>query len=696
MISFPNNNYLAQSVAELPASFIGAKRIYLDVETSSGDPEKMSINPHHDCRLLGFGITVDDCPDTYYIDYLRSNERQQVLQYLQDLIWYADYWINHNVKYDAHVCINEGIVLSPQIELVCTIVKAKLKDSDRGGARGGYALDKLVNAWLKIDISPYEERMKPYLKDTKDYASVPIDILAEYCCVDCQSVRLLDMYIQTKLPDRCKAVTETEMKLTKELVKLEQFGMRFDPFELQKAQYIAINRMYRIDEELTKLVGRSFRPTVNDDCDEILRGQYGLPIVRYTNDDTANEDFDNASYDKKALALYEALPYAPVDIIKLIREYRKLSQRNSLFMEPWQRIAPDGIIHPNYNQIVRTGRMSCSDPNAQQIDEFMASLIIPRQGNAIISTDASNIEYRMIVHYINNKRCIEAFRNDPDTDFHQLIDDLVKDVIGVSIGRKAAKTLNFQHGFGAGKKSVIAAIKSNIDVVNYVKAQVEAMGLSSQDKKVETFDTLIQQMGAQIYDAYHKALPELKPTFKLAEETCKSINRKLGTAPGTTPHYYGYITNLAGRDRHLPYAQYRTDYKTPDPYDMAWLAFPTVNSSSAADLMKERFVYLMREVIKELPIQPIALVHDEMVFEAPLELANDYRTIRDIIATLENPAMKLSVPVRWSIGVSDKNWLDASESVAKGGKSSNLQYDPATADGLNWTRAKRSQIDSAA
>jgi DNA polymerase I-like protein with 3'-5' exonuclease and polymerase domains len=476
------------------------------------------------------------------------------------------------------------------------------------------------------------------------------------------------------------------MQLTKELVYLEQNGMQFNKLHMMQEQFKMLNRMSVIDNKLTSIVGRSFRPGVSGDCNEVLCGHYGLPPMGFTKDeDELEEGADNTpSFDKYAMKAYEALPYGPKEVIQLIVEYRKLDKRNSAFVTPWleKAIVTNGMqamVHATYNQIVRTGRMSCSDPNAQQLDDFMASMIIPGEGNSIISTDASQIEFRMIVHYIQDMAAIAAYNNDPDADFHQLVATLCK------IARKPAKTINFGTAFGEGMKKVIAQLSANEDIVKQVKDEVDAMGFTDDKMRLGEFTRLIAIRGKHVYETYHKTFPNLKKTTKEAEKACKGVDRRLGLANDSN-HYYGYITNLYGRRRHLPYARSRTNFEERDPYDKAWLAFSTINQSSAADLMKERFVYLMRHVIKKLPIKPIAIVHDEMVFVAPDELANDPRTIRDMVGTLENPNANISVPIRWSIGVSNKNWLDAATVVKDGGQSKMLQYDKAELQGLEWAR----------
>ena len=683
MIEFQNGGRLAQSMRELPKSFVGAGDVYLDFETTSGDHEKMSVNPWHNCSIAGFAITVDICEEAYYFDYMRASESEQLyaIEYLNKVLYYANNWINHNIKYDVHVATNAGVqCLHPWLALVCTLTRAKLIDSDRGGARGGYALDKLSAAWLQHDINPLEDRLQPYLgRANKDYGQIPADILGEYACQDVLTVRNLYRYINGRLPERCQNVANTEVALTKELVKVEQEGMRFDLNTLKVAQYRTLNRMFDLDKELSVLVGRSFRPSVNNDCNEVLCGQYGLPVLAYTKDDEGDET-ENASFDKKALAMYAALPYAPQDVISRIIEYRKLSQRNNLYLTPWQELAIKGVLHPNYNQTVRTGRMSCSEPNMQQLDDFMLALILPPPGHSFISTDASQIEFRLITHYIQDPKAVAEYNANPDADFHALVAALC------GIKRKPAKTINFGTAFGEGMKKIIAQISTDPDIIALVKDEVDCLNLASDSERIQAFNRIIEVRGQTIYKTYHKTFPTLKATAKAAEAVCKSPERRLGTALDAD-HYYGYITNMYGRDRHLPYyGRYRTDYKTADPYDKAWLSFPTLNQASAADLMKERFVCLMQEHIRELPIKAVGIVHDELVFTAPTEIAEDPRTLRDIVAVLESPAVEISVPIRWSIGTSSVNWLSAATPVADGGVSNVIQYNKADATGLDFLR----------
>lgn len=657
MLNFSNGAYMIQDVSELP-NLIGGSSLFLDFETSSGNPKLDSLNPFWNCSVAGIGIAVDDSP-AFYIPYQHfdDEDKNHISRWLHDIIEHCDYWINHNVKYDAHVAAN-CLQIVPACALVCTLTLSKLIDSDRI-LRGGYGLDALSLGWLKEDISQYEKALQPYLVRNKDYGRIPPDILGEYGAQDILTNRHLWQFILVNVPEEsCTGATSvwnTEVALTFRLFEMEQRGMPIDPTELQIVQYKTLNRMLQIDEELTSLVGRSFRPRESGDCYDILCSQYGLPVLAYTKDTTTGEETNNPSFDKHALQMYLAQPHAPIPVIKLIQEYRQYDQFNNLFLTPWQTLHVNGRLHPIYNQCVRTGRLSCSDPNAQQLNDLAKRLIHPHEGYSIISMDASQIEFRFIAHYINDERAVAAFNENPDIDFH----DWVAAQCG-GIKRRPAKTVNFGIAFGEGKKKLIKQLAADTSLTERIRDEVEQMVATGQiaaDEQSAYFATLATQLGTNVYNTYHRTFPTLKPTMKDVEKVLRAR---------------GYVRNMYGRRRHLP-------------YDKAYRGFNTLNQSSAADWMKARTVGIC-DMIQNTSIEFIASVHDEFVFQAPTEVAEDWRTKRDMVAYMETLDIPLRVPVRVAYGTSANNWKDAGEKVKDGGNNTTLQYDPAEAKALDHLR----------
>ncbi len=635
MISFDNGGILIENVNELP-KWAGSESVLLDFETTSGNHKLDSTNPHNNCKIAGFAITVDDCPDAYYVDYMRLSDfdKGYVAQWLGEIMYAAKHWINHNIKYDAHVYENELDRL-PSISLVCTLTLAKIIDSDRI-VRGGYGLDALARDWLGHDIAKYEKALQPYLgKHNKDYGNIPPDILGEYGCEDVLSNRRLYNYISANCPEQCYGVWATEIELTSNIFQMERNGLRVDPQELKLAEFTLLNRMCAIDEELAAIVGRSFRPHVSGDVYEILCGQYGLPILAFTKDEVTGEDTGNPSFDKHALAMYAANPQTPKDVLGLIMEYKTLSQRLGLFIQPWQdyMIYDEEwqiyILRSTYNQCVRTGRMSASEPNAQQLDKYVKQLIRPKPGYAFISSDYSQIEFRFIGHYIQSPIIIDAYKADPDADFHKIVANWCE------IKRKPAKSVNFGVAFGEGKKKLIKQLATNIDLVEKIGDEVKRMvefGSLPKEFEARYFQQLAEKRWEDVYNRYHKTFPTLKSTARAAENVLRSR---------------GFVFNMYGRHRHLP-------------KELAYRTFNTLNQSSAADLIKERTNEVCRQ-IAGTPIELSALVHDEMLLQAPIEIAYDPRTSRDLAAIMEHPTIEndLRVPIRCAVGISSKHWAEA-------------------------------------
>lgn len=621
---------LIQMPEELPSIPSRIDRLYADFETSSGDPTKDSKNPWFDCTAIGASIAFGDGPVWFVPRGLLLHNN-----------WFADVlartvlWINHNIKYDMHVCANDlGII--PKCKVLCTLNSAKLINSDRGFS-GGYGLDALSKDWLGEDIGQYEWAMRPYIlpRQNKDYGRIPLDLLAEYANVDVRTNRELHKYILDKLPAESQDVFETEQALTYHLFNMERTGVRVDPTDLQIKQVQVLYRMLVLEAELERIVGRSFRPHVNDDVYDVLCNQYGLPVLAYTTPDDDDEleagaKVGGPSFNKHALAMYAVHPFAPPGLVPAIQEYRKLNTFNNLFLNKWDKLNINGVMHCTFNQTVRTGRMSGSKPNLQQLNEVAKELIIPPPGYGIVSADLSQIEFRVIVHYLENKRCIEAYQNNPWTDFHNWVAETA------GIPRKPAKTVNFLAGYGGGKKRMQAALSTNKDLVGNIIAAIEANPDILESHRAQAILDACKRKADQVYNDYHRLLPELKPTAKLAGSVC---------------YRKGYVRNHYGRHCH----------KTQEA---SWAAFNTVCQGTAADLFKERTVAVAEEVPE---FEQTAVVHDQIVGLLPLEIlerdepenGGNHDTMRKIVHIMNSPRRPLRVPVRTGIGWSPKNWAHA-------------------------------------
>lgn len=642
------------SAYKILKGLIGTRNLFLDFETTSLNEKLKSTNPWRNCWICGIAVCSGKLSDSeyglpYYIPVNAENE-QKVYKYLFDIFSHRNLkcWINHNIKYDVHVLANAaGIVLGDNVQLIDTLTLSKLIDSDRFQ----HNLTVLSKDWLNEDISSYEIALKPYKHRNQDYGRIPIDIIGPYAIQDVITNRKLYNYIEKNLPETCYHVRDTEIALTSVLVEIERNGLKVDVEQLKQTKISSANKLLQIEEALEKLTGRAFRPHTNDDCFDILCNHFGLPVLGWTqvNPETGEKTAGKPSFDKGTLNLYSAHPSVIADgrikaVVDGIITYRKIHTFKGLFVETFiDEVDAHGLMHPNYNQSVRTGRLSCSEPNAQQFDKSAKSLIHPyNENDRFVSYDLSQIEFRTIAHYSESRKLIEAYNKNPDTDFH----DWTARLCGSNRG--TAKTMNFRLGFGGGKKNTQKAVSTSKDLVEYVLKQLEEREFKTDEEREYAFNRLAENRAAEIYNTFHREMPEIKSISKRAELVCKTR---------------GYVFNMFGRQRHLP-------------INRAHTAFNFLNQSTAADIFKERIVFI-NKLIADSPIKIVANVHDELLFNMPKELSEDKRIIDTLGYLLEHPIFpddkKFLVPIRVSRGISGYSSDVKSKSLNNHWKEASIQ-----------------------
>jgi DNA polymerase I len=151
-------------------------------------------------------------------------------------------------------------------------------------------------------------------------------------------------------------------------------------------------------------------------------------------------------------------------ILGKILEYRGLSKLVTAFGEAVMKfLDEDGRLHPEYRQLVSTGRMSCSKPNIQQVPanelgaEFRQCFVAP-PGYKIISADYSQIELRILYELAGQEEAIEAINGGMDLhsltaarmfnlDYEYVKDNYSK-IQHLKDKRRAAKAINFGIAYG--------------------------------------------------------------------------------------------------------------------------------------------------------------------------------------------------------------------------------------------------------
>lgn len=260
----------------------------------------------------------------------------------------------------------------------------------------------------------------------------------------------------------------------------------------------------------------------------------------------------------------------------------------------------DGRIRANYRQVgTDTGRVSCSQPNLQQIkrgDEYRRGFIAG-PGNVLVIADYSQLELRIAAECSGEQRMIQAYRD--GVDLHTKTAALMAGISESEVdkaSRSAAKTYNFGALFGSGAKSM--------------RTQAAASGLY-----------LTLEEAQEKLDQWKNAFPQLIGWQKTQGNTV------------------GPVTTLMGRRRKLT--------KGPNGSDKYTTRLNTQVQGTGGDCMKAALAMLHEKYLSFKPSwKLVANVHDETVMEVPEEDADEAQVIlKECMESAAYEVMLIEVPI---------------------------------------------------
>jgi len=134
------------------------------------------------------------------------------------------------------------------------------------------------------------------------------------------------------------------------------------------------------------------------------------------------------------------------EFIGLLLEYRKWEKIQQTFLKNFIKyLSADGRIRAKYDLMgTRSGRLSSSSPNLQNIPKNLRVVFIPKEGYKFLEADLSQIEMRIAGILAEDKTILEAYRN--NEDLHILTASVVAGVNKEEVTskmRQSAKAINF-------------------------------------------------------------------------------------------------------------------------------------------------------------------------------------------------------------------------------------------------------------
>ncbi|MHA2377062.1 MAG: DNA polymerase [Candidatus Thorarchaeota archaeon] len=236
-------------------------------------------------------------------------------------------------------------------------------------------------------------------------------------------------------------------------------------------------------------------------------------------------------------------------------------------------------------------------------------------GCLVGACDASQIEFRLfaLFAYDLEQTIGNAYRNDPFTDYHDLVGTAI---LNGEFPRKQVKTFNFGSLYG--------------------------MGLATFARRL--FQALEQ---ARLpYNKYHRMFPQVRNTANYYERLAR-VDKEIRTV-------YGRLFSFGLKDK-------------------THIALSRLIQGSAADLMKEALVKLFRAGLYE---KMRITVHDEVMGDLdPKNALKVVELLNDVVGVkLPFMTQRVSVPFQWEMEMS-QNWAMTSpdtmkvfKNVQRGGK----------------------------
>lgn len=584
----------------------------------------------------------------------------------------------HNAKFDCHILYNWlGIDMNPYFD---TMIAAGLLDENTSKA-----LKDLAPLYLKVPADKYSTL---FGKTTFD--QIPIQLapdrsgnLASYYAIKDTELtyklaeyfgKILGRHFLKKIKN---LFYDVEMPFLRIVIRAERRGVRLDSDYLNNVVAKQLNE----EVESLRIRIRSHLGDINlnspAQLSDVLYNKLKLPRVNEKKPD---------STDAKTLRKLKNAH----EVIKYLIEYRGKVKLKTAFADKLPLSVVNGRVHTSFGTLgTKTGRMSCREPNLQQVPARIGGLIrnafISDEGRLLASIDFSGQELRLLAHITQDKTLLDIYANDGD----------VHSMTGVGMYNRQLKGRILQlqdqlYDLVHGKDPHMSA-----DIQKRISAEIEV--LKNGDVTYDTFQ-YCREMSGQFQDEdgnlvaerYHDTLfitklhadnvintldpselekqAELGIKFEKIRKSAKTVNfgiiygmSSLGLADtleisvdeaeeyilGYFDAYPGvkqwmremqesmalveYTETMLGRKRRV-YDEMRSGkyWLIERGYRMGINA---IIQGSAADMTKLASIKL-QPLLEELDVNIVLWVHDEIIFDAPENIGmENLKRIADIMCT---------------------------------------------------------------
>jgi DNA polymerase-1 len=582
-------------------------------------------------------------------------------------------WVMANAKFDMHMLANYGTPIQG-IPIDVAVMHALIFDSDNHG------LKDMSKSILKLSWGDFTGTFEPkeiydpsivvtrkgktvghmaddglthyaggYRKETigemlRRYEKEDVHALMQYASFDAYATLHLfyaldailnNWHTYSLYPHEYKTMndiyTKTEVPFTRVLWKCERNGVRIDKDYLRSKELPIEERLKEITKEavhITKRIGFNIfgRRDMEWYCFQLRK----LKPLGYTGGGRSGVKAPKMDGDFFEYYAVED------DICRLRLEAKKLQQTKSTFIKGiLEGLDYNDRIHTRYNQnAARTGRLSSSDPNLQNIpnpenDVFaLRKAFIARKGYKLICADYNALEMRLLAAAAMEKDMINIFLEGKDIHIGNAANMFELPYDDIVVAKATAK-----EKLTPRQKELLKA-RSRVKAISFglnygMKARLLALMMEcSIDEAMQIMERYLARYPA-VSKYYQQAIDE--------------------TRDGNTAY------TIIGRQRYLPSINSFANFRR-------WQAERQSTNlpiqGGAADVVRLAMNLLdTADIEGRFGARMLMQVHDELIFECPEDTCE--AALAEITGWMEHPLHgELAVPLTIAAHIVD-NWGDA-------------------------------------
>ncbi len=428
-----------------------AASLSFDCETTGLKPEVGGL------RLLQFGSAARKI--VVVVDLFAASEEE--LAKLD--LFFANgnrFWTAHNAVFDLGWLQAYG--WHPRGEVRCTMLASKLLNNGMPNLKHGLAA--VAKRYLDIDVDKEQQRSDWSAELTEAqirYAAKDVEILCELDApmhqqiaqaglsgaysLECRALQGMASMANNGLPFSRDALQGIEVDYEKDIENLgREFHLELDealPREAKLPRHEDGTFNLRARESGSIRLGTKQYAGFNIGSPKQLLEKMTL-VLGETPIDAKTQ---KPSASRTALREYAGNH----SVVATYLQWKKAEKRRQMVAALLKHQSPDGFVRSSYWQLgAETGRMTCSDPNLQQVprdSQFRESVIAP-EGWSFIGADFSQMELRLLAVVAEDENMCTAFMEGQD------LHSVTSEALGCE--RQISKSANFGLAYGSGAKGL--------------------------------------------------------------------------------------------------------------------------------------------------------------------------------------------------------------------------------------------------